>query len=436
LFLFLFGLGFFLHNIHFQLASDDIDWFKGGIPTVFDQYRYIPRFFFTSLYIWFGVSPIAALVMIFCFHFANSLLLYSFCQKLLDSQIAAGVAAFVLLVNPVTLTTLTWFSCFSYVLGTSLALLSLLAFWKSKETKRSLLWSIIALCCYGAGLFCFHELLFLPVLFLLFGWLWKDTSLKRGVILSSVAMTFGMLVNFFVYNFGRYGITATELFSPDFLTAFVSSALSFGLSLGLAYPLSFFVKTMDFLQFCFSEPLRWGITIALVSGGIFLYMSSRAWRLRLVLACSFMTFITPYIIRLYLIPDIGNYHISYVLSGRLFYLPFTVIALIWGGLAAKFYKRYAQKYKLIRGLPILFGAAYFHALLILYDKEDFMGLNFLHGEPSTMPPPSIPPPWSPYNDSRLIWGISSVLVFIIVGLIRFAFRKRCQPGDKHYQKVT
>jgi hypothetical protein len=329
LLLLFFGFVFFARNVHLQLAPDDLGWLRGEAPTIFDQYRHIPRIFFVSLYALFGPNPIVALTIVFLFHSANSLMVYCLCQKLLTNQIAARVAAFVFLINPITLSTLTWISCFSYVQGTSLALLSLLAFWKSNAegTERRLLWAIIALVCYGAGLFASHELFFLPVLFLLLSWLWGDASRRRGVMLFAVAMILAVLVNFFVYDFGHYGVETARLFSLGFISAFTSSALSFGLSLALAYPVSFLVKTMGFLRVSFTEPLRWGMTLILLACGILFYKPGRAWRLRLVLLLSFVAFITPYIIRLYLTPDSVNYHISYVLSGRVFYLPFTIIAL-------------------------------------------------------------------------------------------------------------
>jgi hypothetical protein len=433
LILLLFGLGFFLPNAHFQLASDDVGWLRGEAPTVFDQYRYIPRILFVSLYALFGLSPVAALVMIFFFHFANSLLVGRLCQRLLNSQLAARVSALVFLVNPITHSTLTWFSCFSYVQGTTLALMSLLAFLKSsaKGVEKRLLWSIIALICYGAGLFCSHELFFLPVLFLLFGWqfsrkvfednapsrLWRGAS-KRGAILFAVAMAFAMFVNSRVYDFGSYGIGTIRLFSFGFVSAFASSALSFGLSLGLAYPLSFFAKTMGFLRICFSEPLRWGMTLVLLAGGILLYKPNRTWRLQLALALSFVALITPYIIRLYLTPDGVNYHISYVLSGRVFYLPFILIALIWGGIVAKLYEDYVAQRKLASLLPVLSVAAYFHALLALYDRTDFMGLEVLH-ESSR----SFPPAWTPYAHNQPVWSVGSALVITAIVAIRFVAEK-------------
>ena len=419
LLLLLFGLGFFVRNAHLQLASDDIGWLGGEAPTVFDQYRYIPRLFFVSLYALFGPSPVAALVMVFLFHFANSVLVSHLGQELLNSQIAARAAAFVFMVNPIALSTLTWFSCFSYVLGTSLALASLLAAWKgsAENADKPMFWWLVALACYGAGLFCSHELFFLPVLFFLFGWLRRDAAHRQRAAFSLLAMAFAMLVNFFVYDFGRYGIETSRLFSPGFIAAFASSALSFGLSLGVAYPLSFLVETLGFLRVCFAEPLRWGMTLALLGSGIVLYKPTRAWRLRLVLAFSFAALITPYIVRLYLTPDMVNYHISYVLSGRVFYLPFTIIALIWGGIVAKLCEDYTE-HKMARLLPLLSVIAYLHALLALYDKTDFMGLEVLHGTSR-----SLPPPWTPYADNQPAWLVGSTLVLIGVVAIRFAAEK-------------
>lgn len=423
LLLLLFGLGFFLRNAHLQLALDDIGWLRGEAPTVFDQYRYIPRLFFVSLRALFGPSPVAALAMIFSFHFANSLLVGRLCQQLLNSRIAARVAAFVFLINPIMLSTLTWVSCFSYVLGTALVLASLLAFWKSsaEDARGRLLWWIIALACYVAGLFCSHELFFLPVLFVLFDWLRREAVCGRGATLFVAAMAFAVLVNVFVYDFGRYGIETDRLFSPGFISAFASSALSFGLSLGLAYPLSFFAKTLDFLRICFTEPLRWGMTLVLLASGILFYRPNRTWRLWLTLALSFVALIAPYIIRLYLTPGQVNYHISYVLSGRVFYLPFTIIALIWGGIVGRFYGSRTKERTFSRAtwlLPILSVVAYFHALLVLYDRTDFLGLQVLHGASQ-----HFPPPWTPYSHNQPAWSIGAALVLIALVVTRFVVEK-------------
>ena len=419
------GLVWFARNAHLQLASDDIGWLRGEAPTVFDQYRLIPRLFFAELYAQFGPSPVAALAMIFFFHLANTALVYSLCQKLLDNRTAAGVAAAVFMINPITLATLTWISCFSYVLGTSLALLSLLAFCKSKDTERRLPWYTFALLSYGLGLFCSHEVLFLPVLFLLFSWLWQDVSRKGVVVLSGTAMALGASVNFFFYSFDRYGVETTRLFSLGFISAFTSSALSFGLTLALAYPLSFFAKPMGFLQFCFAELPRWGITLALLACGILLWKPDKAWRVRSALVLSFVVLITPYIIRLYLVPPGVNYHTSYVLSGRVFYLPFVILACLWGKLVARFQES-ARAYRLAWALPAASLAAYAYALLILYDKTDFMGLQVVHGLSQAMPPA-----WTPYRDSQPAWIVGAGLVIIAAAGIRLA-AKNWKSRSKHH----
>lgn len=417
LLLLLFGLIFFARYAHLQLVPDDAGWLRGETPTVFDQYRYLPRSFFIALHATFGPNPVAALAMIFLFHSANSLLVYALCQKLWNSQVAARVAAVVFMINPITLSTLTWISCFSYVQGTTLALMSLLAFWKSNEegTERRLLWAAIALACYGLGLLASHAVLFLPVLFLLFGWLRGDAARRRGLLLFATAMTAGVLVNFFIYGFGRYGVETSKLFSLGFVSAFISSALSFGLSLALAYPLSFIAKTMGFLRITFTEPLRWEVTLVVLVGGVLLYKPGRAWRLWLVLVLSFVAFITPYIIRLYLTPASVNYHISYVLSGRVFYLPFIIIALILGGVAATAHKHYVETPELTKLLSLLFMTVYLHALLFLYDKTDFMGLQVALGSSQ-----NLPPPWSPYTDSQPAWFIGSAIIIVAAAALRLS----------------
>ena len=429
--LLLFGLGFLVRNAHLQLASDDIGWLREEAPTVFDQYRYVPRLFFVSLHGLFGPNTIVALVMIFSFHFANSLLVSHLCQKLLNSQVAARVAAIVFMVNPLTLSTLTWISCFSYVLGTSLALLSLLAAWKGsvvEKTRDRPLWWAMALACYAAGLFCSHELLFLPVIFILFAWPQGEPARSWGTASFVLAMACALLVNSYVYDFGRYGIETHRLFSPGFISALTSSALSSGLSLGVAYTLSFFVKPQDFLRICFSQPLRWGMTVTLLTGGVLSYRPTKTWRARLVLTLSFVALITPYIIRLYLGSDSMNYHISYVLSGRVFYLPFVVIALIWGETVARLYGVCAKEHTFSQAawlLPVLSVAAYVHALF-LYGRRDFMGLAVLQGSSQ-----QLPPPWNPYAHDQPAWSIGSTLIIVAVVAIRFVIEKLKERRAKH-----
>jgi len=405
------GLAFFAWNAHLELALDDLGWLKGEAPTVFDRYRHIPRFLFASLHALFGPSAVAALTMIFVFHAINTLLVYGLCRVLLGSLVAARAGALVFLVNPITLATLTWISCFSYVLGTTLALVSLLAFWRSiTEAKgRSLLWWSIALACYVAALFCSHQVLFLPLLFLLLCWLRGMAGWRQGVALFTVAMAFAVLIQRHVYSFEQYGVETSRLFTPGFLSALASSVLSFGASLTLAYPLSFFVKPTEFLRISFGEPLRWLVTMLLLAVAILTFRRSRAWRIWIFLAFSFAAAIAPYVIRLYLTPDSVSYHISYVLSGRVFYFPFVIIAMVVGQIIWQL----SQRANIGLALTLLVAAAYAYALLVLYDKTDFMGLQVLQGRNR-----SLPPSWTPYAASQPIWLASSLLVTMMVVTLR------------------
>jgi hypothetical protein len=415
LILFVLGLVFFADHANLQLASDDMAWLQGEAPTVFDQYRMIPRLFFVSLHAIFGPSAIAALVTMAVFHSLNAVLVFCLGRALLEDSLAAMAAVAVFLINPVTLGALTWISCLSYVQGTTLALLALWAFCRGGESygRGRLLWSGTSLICFGAGLFCSHEILFLPAVYLVVGWLRRDVRL--GVALCIFGGALALAVNRWVYGFGRYGIEASRLFSLDFMLAYVSSSLSSGLALGLAYPLSFFVKPQEFLRVCFSEPLRWVLTATLLGAGIVLYRNNKAWRLNLALLVFFLACISPYIIRLYLTPETVNFHISYVLSGRVFYLPFAMVALALGRLALGLYRpiqgrRWAWPVWIV---PLL---AYGHALR-LYDRADFLGLNVASGLAQQMPPR-----WNPYTSQQPAWLLLASLVAVLAVVIRHQAR--------------
>ena len=414
------GLAFFVRNAHLELALDDLGWLQGQAPTVFDQYRHIPRFFFAALYALFGPSAVAALTMIFAFHVVNALLVYGLCRALLGSLVAAIAAVFVFLVNPITLATLTWISCFSYVLGTTLALVSLLAFWRSitGTNGRSWLWWGVALVSYIAALFCSHQVLFLPLIFLLLCWLRGMEKWRRGVALFLLATGLALLVQRLVYNFEQYGIGTSRLFTADFFSALVSSAVSFGASLAVAYPLSFFAKPTEFLRVSFSEPLRWVITMLLLAGAILSYRRTRAWRVWIFLALSFVALIAPYVIRLYLTPERVSYHISYVLSGRVFYLPFVIAALAMGRIVGEL----AQGAKAGLALYLLVAAAYAHALFVLYDQADFMGLQVLQGQGH-----SLPPPWTPYAGNQPVWLAGLFLVMVMAVALRLLLERLRRP---------
>ncbi len=462
--LLLLGSAFFVDQAHLELATDDIAWLQGQAPTVFDQYRAIPHLFFMALHALVGANAVAALILIFAFHCLNTFLVYRFAGQVLADPAAALAAAGVFLINPITLSTLTWISCFSYVLGTTLALLAVLAFWRANEqgssqglldtrkdgqkpgfetgatpahaeqirqgeklrprskpgfwyfrgsTNQGLMMAL-ALACFGAGLLCTHEIFFLPVALGVLGW--YQGQPRRGAAFLAVGLALAWLANTFVYDFGRYGVEASRLFSLDFALAAISSALSSGLALTVAYPLSFLVKTLDFLRLCFVEPARWGMTALMLAAYVQFGRNTRAWRLHLALAAAFVALITPYIIRLYLTPDTVNYDISYALSGRVFYLPFTILALFLGQLvsATRAYIREHRWGWLALLVPLL---AYGHALW-LYDREDFLGLNVAL-QPLAEP---VPPRWNPYADLQPAWLLLPALVVFPLVLWRIRHR--------------
>lgn len=409
------GFIFFAHNMHMQLASDDLAWLRGEAPTVFDQYRLIPRLLFILLYRLAGPNPAVALAVIFIFHSANMLFVVSLAFRFWKDSLASVASAWIFMINPLTLSTLTWISCFSYILGTSMALLAILFFCRGCSSSRALLWQLAAVACYGIGLFCSHELLFLPVIFFLLGWLYGGRSFVQTSLVSGSAMLLGLLTNNFFYNFESYGVETARLFHLDFASVFTSSALSIGVSLGAAYLVSFFVFPESFLQFVFSEPVRWGITLLLLTGALFLHKPDKGWRNWLSLALSFVALITPFILRLYLMPSSVNYDISYVLSGRVFYLSFVLIAIVGGALIAQVFRACANNRMLrllAQALPV---PVYLFALCVLYSPKDFMGLSVLSGASQ-----SFPLPWNPYYENQPVW-LASLLIVPLVAYMRQIF---------------
>jgi hypothetical protein len=251
--------------------------------------------------------------------------------------------------------------------------------------------------------------LFLPLLLALVGWL--GGARRLGALLLALGLGLGLAVNGLVYDFGRYGVETSRLFSLDFALAYASSGLAAGLALALAYPLSFVTPALDFLQICFTGPVRWGLTGLLLAAAPALYRRDRAWRLDLSLALAFVALITPYIIRLYLTPASVNYHISYALSGRVFYLAFVAVALGLGRVASALAHRLGRwRYGwLALALP---PAAYVHALW-RYDRTDFLGLSVVHGAAAPAPPR-----WNPYaGPQSWLWPLlAAALVALALGL--------------------
>jgi len=407
---------FYTRFTYSKLAPDDVMWYQGQAATVFDQYRVIPLACFRLLNVLFGPSVPAAQGMIFLFHTLNVTLVYHLSRALLSNEIAARISAVVFLINPVTLGALTWISCFSYIIGTTFALAALLAFVHS-TTTRPAVWSLTAVGCYTVGLFCSHELFALPIAFVLLGWLSSPRAAQRGLILFVFSMLIAAPVYLFFYNFDRYGIASGNMLSVGFISALVSSGLSLCVSLLAAYPLSFEIKTYDFLKACFSETTRWLLAFVALSAIVVSYRMNWRWRLLTVLVLLFGALSIPYVSRLYLMSGAINYHPSYMLGGRVFYIPFIAVSLLAGYLLSSLMSN--PGFSL--GLLIIGMIYYIHATFFLYTPTDFMGLAV-----SKSPLPFAPPPWNPYADDHIAWLV--VLGLVVLLLLIFYLISHSKPG--------
>jgi len=382
-----------------DLGGDDLMWLRGESPTPFDDYRIVPRLFFRGLLAVLGPSAAAALAMSFLFHAANTLLLGVLAAKVTGARLAGWIAAGVFLVNPLTLFTLTWISCFSYIVGATLALLSTLAFRKRNESP---LWLFAAGAAYGVALLCCHELLFLPLVFAALAWKQKDLSRWTTVVFLAASASLAVGVNTAIYDFASRGLQSSRLWSWEFAVAFVSSVFSYNASLALAYPVSFFTRTSEMLRACFEEPGRWLISLAVFAV---------AWRIRwparsaLAIALTAVALMTPYILRLYLMPDAASYHISYVLSGRVFYLPFLLIAILAGVMGARLEAR------TLRWLGCAAAIAYASVLLV-YNRSDFLGLQVVPGRLVTGEGGT----WSPYGGPPTAWPAVALLIVLVMAI--------------------
>jgi hypothetical protein len=317
----------------------------------------------------------------------------------------------VLAINPVTLGTLTWVSCFSYVQGTTLALVALLAFRRGQMGDG--LGFLAGGLAYLAALECSHEVLFLPAVFIALSWLERVARpVWPGLCVSVVCTAVGLAVSHFGYGFDRFGVDGRDLLTPGFVIALSSSILSLAASLGLAYAVSFFGSTTTLVQICLNEAVRWIVTVGALAWAAFRWRPTRAWRLHLCLLVAFGALITPYVIRLYLTPDTVRYDPRYLLAGRVFYPAFAVLALLLGELLAPLYARPAAAWMRWMGwaAPLL---AYGYALLFAYAPRHFLGFEVHLG-----PPPDDLPRWNPYEHDSVATGVVAGVALLAILAVR------------------
>lgn len=419
----------FLSNTSNQLGSDDMKWITGSVPTVYDTYRVVPFAIFANLVNVFGSNLVAVYTMMFIFHMLNAVLLYRVSYDFLENELASTITTIIFLINPVTLGTLTWISCFSYVLGLTFGLLVLLGGWqylRANLPKQRLFWSLFVIITYIAGLFSAHILLFLPAIFLPLAWLHEKDVWQRGLFLAVTGLVVGFLIYTNLYYFRAYAPENDALLSGNFLTAYVSSNLALLPMLMLAYLLSFIGDTLGFLMLTFEEPLRWGFGLLMLGGiGLYIQFQKNSRRLLTILAL-FVLLITPYIIRLYLSSDFINYHPSYMLTGRVFYIPFIAVAMLIGHLSATLLEK--RKTTII-ALATFFAAMFIYLMTIGSNAARFQGLTVVRGVAAEMPPS-----WTPFTNEHPILLISIFLLVFIV--LSYRYRSHVsQIKEQSYESI-
>jgi len=409
----LLALAFFVSNAHLELASDDLQWLRGEIPAPTDQYRIIPRLTMAAVGAAFGESAVLALAVTFAFHAANGALLYALARRLLGSRTGAIVAAAVFLVNPVTLQTLTWVACLSYVQGVTAALLSLLAFWRAtgeRGTARPA-WGAAALGTYIVVLFSSHEIFALPAAFLALGWLRGER--RAGLVCCAAGGLMAAVVYATVYHFGDYGIGASALASPDFIAAYASSALAAGPALGAGYVLSFVVKPLPVIAAALSGPMRWILAAGAALAGAWLYRRSRDGRLVVCLGAMLAAAALPWSARVYLIPPGVQFDLIYLVGGRTCYWSYAIVALTLGLLVG----RVATTARARLALAALGLLAFANGLRI-YEPADFQALAIAQGQPV-----SLPPAWQPFAGDQAAWFVVLAVLVVASGVMLRAMRR-------------
>jgi hypothetical protein len=419
--LFLLSLLLFAANASLGLASDDVAWLYGQGGTAVDAHRVLPQLLFAGLRILFGPSVVAALTTIWLLHALNGWLLYRLAGSLLGGRAARLAAVAVFLINPLTLGSLTWISCLAYVLGTTFALAAVLAARQALQAGDgpSLGWAATALAALGLGLFCNYDLVLLPAVWAVLAW--YEGRLRRGLWLAAAGLALALPVGTFGWAIADPGLRPWELLSGRAALAYASSGLASALALGMAYPVSFFGTTTGFLQACFSEPARWVLTSLALGVGILGYDGRPAWRTFLALALSTAALLAPFGARLILTPGAGSYHPSYILSGRLYYLPFVGIALLLGHLSGLVHCRLSAR------LP----AWFFWALpavgtglaLWRYQPADFVGLSLVPAGNGT--PPAA---WAPFAGQHPAWLLLPLAAVALALALRRAGARSREPS--------
>jgi hypothetical protein len=416
--LFALSLILFAANASLSLTSDDVAWLHGTQGTAFDAHRVLPRLLFAGLRGLMGPSAPAALATLWLLHALNGWLLYRLACRLLAGRVAPVAALAVFLINPLTLGGLTWISCLAYVLGTTFALAGCLAAWQAFQGggRSGLTWTAAALSALALGLGTNYDLLFVPPAWGVLGWL--AGRLSRGLWLAAAGVALALPAGALVWAAADPGLDPWRLLSGAGALAYASSGLASGMALALAYPVSFFAVPTGFLQACFSEAARWALTALGLGLFIRFYHARRAWRTGLALVLCSAAFLVPFCARLILAPGEGSYHPTYLLSGRLYYLPFAGIALWLGHLAGELHRRLSPR--LPPWLPWALPVAATLQALWLHEPADFAGLSMVAADGKAQPQA-----WAPFAGQQPAW------LLLPLAAVALALTRRCvKAGGK------
>ena len=363
-----------------------------------------------------GKIQAAAYMLIFATHVGNIFLVFLLARHLLVKPSTAFVVAWIFAINPITLGTLTWISCYSYIIGTWFALISLLVFLIGLNSLDHLCFFFLAAASFFLGLLCSHEIFFLPLIFIGLGWLKGSLPFRRSIWLSVTTGLLALLIFFSFYRFSRYGIQANQLFSLDFIAVLISTIPSSAFCLSFAYMVSFFTPYLQILKTGFLEPVRWVLALCCWALLLLAYRPTHRWRSGLVFFWFWSTLILPYILRLYLMPETVQYHISYILSGRVFYISFIGLALMMGLFFEIIIEKRSQ-FISYTWFWLIFPTIAYLNLYTVYSAKDFKGLSVSTLSAQTQ---SILVSWNPFSSIHGIW----LFVFVIVTIGLVMIRKR------------
>jgi hypothetical protein len=422
------AIAFFVSEAGFTLGYEDRLWLQGIFPgSASTRYRLLPMALFQLIHALFGMRAAPLYITVFVLHLTNGCLVGYLAKILAGSSLAGLVAYAVFLVNPLTFHVLAWPSCLSYELGTLLALLMMIASLGAMEanSKKQLFWlSLSAVVCCAMIIISSHDSLMTPLLIALLGATKGRHAIKNSLPILGSSFILIMVGSIAVGQVALPGVNMWRLVSLDFFAAGLSSVLSLPAELSFAYLVSFFCNPRDFLPgYLASETLRWIITFAVIIPMLVFSRDNKRWRMCWALVGGVALAFIPQIVRVYLTPEAEHFDHSYLVWGRVYYFPFSSMAILIAFLMVPLLsrERYGITWLLISAS---WGMAVLYSIIFLYHPEDFAALCMVTQGEDTLAVTSTP--WHPYNSNHLGWLIALIVVIVVSILNR---RKHSAPPN-------